>query len=299
MTARGKVHGPDDVGPEEAVAAPEIDPELARRLLPRHGAHPPLRGEGGRDLRPRARSAGFLHLYIGQEAVAVGATSAMRPDDYAIVGLPRARPLPGQGLRPPPGHGRAVRARRRAQQGQGRLDAPVRQERPTSSAATPSSAPTCRWRPGRPSPSSTGAATRSWLCYFGDGAVPEGEFHEAMNLAALWKLPVIFICENNRYAMGTSLERALAETEIWRFAGPTACRARRWTAWTCWLCARSSAGRWRGPARDRHPQPDRGPHLPVPRPLDARPGRGGVPDQGRGRAREAARPHRALPRAGA
>jgi pyruvate dehydrogenase E1 component alpha subunit len=55
------------------------------------------------------------------------------------------------------------------------------------------------------------------VCYFGDGAVPEGEFHEAMNLAALWKLPVIFLCENNRYAMGTSLERALAETEIWKF----------------------------------------------------------------------------------
>jgi len=54
-------------------------------------------------------------------------------------------------------------------------------------------------------------------CYFGDGAVPEGEFHESLNLAALWKLPVIFICENNRYAMGTSLERALAETEIWKF----------------------------------------------------------------------------------
>jgi pyruvate dehydrogenase E1 component alpha subunit len=56
------------------------------------------------------------------------------------------------------------------------------------------------------------------LCYFGDGAVPEGEFHEALNLSALWKLPVIYICENNRYAMGTSIERALARTEIWRFA---------------------------------------------------------------------------------
>jgi len=55
------------------------------------------------------------------------------------------------------------------------------------------------------------------VCYFGDGAVPEGEFHESMNLAALWKLPVIYLCENNRYAMGTALERALAETEIWKF----------------------------------------------------------------------------------
>ena len=56
------------------------------------------------------------------------------------------------------------------------------------------------------------------LCFFGDGAVPEGEFHESLNLAALWKLPVIFICENNRYAMGTAIHRALAQTEIWKFA---------------------------------------------------------------------------------
>jgi TPP-dependent pyruvate/acetoin dehydrogenase alpha subunit len=48
--------------------------------------------------------------------------------------------------------------------------------------------------------------------------VPQGEFHEALNLAALWKLPVVFICENNRYAMGTAIERALAQTEIWRYA---------------------------------------------------------------------------------
>src|SRR3989441_12776471 len=54
------------------------------------------------------------------------------------------------------------------------------------------------------------------VCYFGDGAVPEGEFHESMNLAALWKMPGIFLCENNPYAMGTPVERALAQTETWR-----------------------------------------------------------------------------------
>jgi pyruvate dehydrogenase E1 component alpha subunit len=51
-------------------------------------------------------------------------------------------------------------------------------------------------------------------CFFGDGAVAEGEFHETLNLAALWKLPVLFCCENNRYAMGTSLERAQSETDL-------------------------------------------------------------------------------------
>ncbi|MBC6445866.1 pyruvate dehydrogenase (acetyl-transferring) E1 component subunit alpha [Actinokineospora xionganensis] len=51
-------------------------------------------------------------------------------------------------------------------------------------------------------------------CLFGDGAVAEGEFHECMNLAALWRLPVLFCCENNRYAMGTALEREHAVTDL-------------------------------------------------------------------------------------
>jgi pyruvate dehydrogenase E1 component alpha subunit len=51
-------------------------------------------------------------------------------------------------------------------------------------------------------------------CFFGDGAVAEGEFHESLNLAALWRLPVLFVCENNLYAMGTALERAQSETDI-------------------------------------------------------------------------------------
>ena len=48
------------------------------------------------------------------------------------------------------------------------------------------------------------------VCFFGEGALPSGQAHEALNLAALWKLPVIFVCENNRYGMGTPSERAIA-----------------------------------------------------------------------------------------
>jgi pyruvate dehydrogenase E1 component alpha subunit len=55
---------------------------------------------------------------------------------------------------------------------------------------------------------------RVTACFFGDGAVAEGEFHESMNLAALWKLPVLFVCENNLYAMGTRIERALSLTNL-------------------------------------------------------------------------------------
>ena len=62
-------------------------------------------------------------------------------------------------------------------------------------------------------------------CFFGEGAVAEGEFHESMNLAALWKLPVLFLCENNLYAMGTALERSESQTEIHQKAAAYAVRA--------------------------------------------------------------------------
>jgi pyruvate dehydrogenase E1 component alpha subunit len=56
--------------------------------------------------------------------------------------------------------------------------------------------------------------SRVVACFFGEGAVAEGEFHESMNLAALWRLPVLFLCENNLYAMGTALERSESETDL-------------------------------------------------------------------------------------
>jgi pyruvate dehydrogenase E1 component alpha subunit len=56
--------------------------------------------------------------------------------------------------------------------------------------------------------------TRITACFFGEGAVAEGEFHESANLASLWKLPVLFLCENNLYAMGTALDRSEADTDL-------------------------------------------------------------------------------------
>ncbi len=55
---------------------------------------------------------------------------------------------------------------------------------------------------------------RVTVCFFGDGAMAEGEFHESLNLAALWRLPVLFCCENNRYAMGTALSKEHAQTDL-------------------------------------------------------------------------------------
>ncbi|MCS6948096.1 MAG: thiamine pyrophosphate-dependent enzyme, partial [Steroidobacteraceae bacterium] len=55
---------------------------------------------------------------------------------------------------------------------------------------------------------------RITACFFGEGAVAEGAFHEAMNLAALWSLPILFVCENNGYAMGTALDRSQSQTDL-------------------------------------------------------------------------------------
>jgi TPP-dependent pyruvate/acetoin dehydrogenase alpha subunit len=60
---------------------------------------------------------------------------------------------------------------------------------------------------------------RATACFFGDGAVAEGEFHESLNLAALWSLPVLFLCENNLYAMGTGLARHQAQVDVTLKAG--------------------------------------------------------------------------------
>jgi pyruvate dehydrogenase E1 component alpha subunit len=159
---------------------------------------------------------GFLHLYVGEEAVAVGATAAMRADDYAIAAYREHGHCLAKGSDP----------KRMMAELFGRIDGLSKGkggsmhlfDRSTNFLGGHAIV-------GAHLPLGAGAAfaikyrggDQVVACYFGDGAVPQGEFHEAMNLAALWKLPIVFVCENNRYAMGTSLERALAETEIWKF----------------------------------------------------------------------------------
>src|SRR5882724_402567 len=159
---------------------------------------------------------GFLHLYIGEEAVAVGTTSVLRPDDYAISAYREHGHCLAKGSDP-----KRVMAElygRRDGLSKGKGGSMHLFDRSTNFLGGHAIV-------GAHLPIAVGVAfaikyqggDQVIVCYFGDGAVPEGEFHESMNLAALWKLPVIFLCENNRYAMGTSIERALAQTEIWKF----------------------------------------------------------------------------------
>jgi len=160
---------------------------------------------------------GFLHLYIGQEAVAVGAISTLRADDYVIAGYRDHGHALARGSDP----------RRLMAELFGRRDG-VSKGKGGSMHLFDRSVNFLGGHAivGGYLPIATGVGfairyedrDRVILCFFGDGSVPQGEFHESLNLAALWKLPVVFICENNRYAMGTALHRALAQTEIHRFA---------------------------------------------------------------------------------
>jgi pyruvate dehydrogenase E1 component alpha subunit len=160
---------------------------------------------------------GFLHLYIGQEAVAVGAMSTLRPDDYTIAGYREHGHILAKG-----GDPRRVMAElfgRRDGVSKGKGGSMHMFDRSINFLGGHAIV-------GGYLPIATGVGfairyedrDRVILCFFGDGSVPQGEFHESMNLAALWKLPVVFICENNRYAMGTGIQRALAQTDISRYA---------------------------------------------------------------------------------
>ena len=156
-----------------------------------------------------AKIAGFLHLYIGEEAIAVGTIAALRPDDYAISAyrdhghcLARGSD-PGQVMAELFGKATGL-----CQGKGGSMHLVDAQRRFMGGYAIV----------GGHIPLATGLAFATkyqhldlvTVCFFGEGAVPSGQAHEAFNLAALWNLPVIFVCENNRYGMGTPVERAVA-----------------------------------------------------------------------------------------
>jgi pyruvate dehydrogenase E1 component alpha subunit len=156
---------------------------------------------------------GFVHLYSGEEAVAVGVSQALTADDSVVStyrehghALVRGLPLDavmaemyGKATGCSGGRGGSMHlfdAGRRFYGGNAIV--------------------------GGGLPLAVGLAladkmrgiSRVTACFFGDGAVAEGEFHESMNLAALWNLPVLFCCENNRYAMGTALERSHSQPNL-------------------------------------------------------------------------------------
>ncbi len=199
-----------------AAPATRLDAELARRLLTQMSLIRRFE-EKAAEMYTLGKIGGFLHLYIGQEAVAVGATSTLRPDDYAISSYREHGHCLAKGSDP-----RRVMAElfgRRDGLSKGKGGSMHLFDKGVNFLGGHAIV-------GAHLPLATGAAfairyqggDQVVLCFFGDGAVPQGEFHESLNLAALWKLPVIFLCENNRYAMGTAIHRALAQTEICRFA---------------------------------------------------------------------------------
>jgi pyruvate dehydrogenase E1 component alpha subunit len=163
----------------------------------------------------RDRIGGYLHLNIGEEATVVGLTSALQDEDYVFasyrdhgVALSLGTPVQAVmaelfGKETGVAHGRGgsmhlLDVERRFLGGWGIVGAYI----PISVGAA-----LALDYYGRPGAS---------MCLFGDGAVPTGSFHEAVNLAALWHLPCLFVITNNGYGMGTSVERSNAEPELYR-----------------------------------------------------------------------------------
>ena len=165
------------------------------------------------ELYSREKIRGFMHLYIGEEAVCAGVMEALRPEDGIVSTYREHGHALSRGI-----SGGAVMAEMFGKQegcSRGRggsmhlFDAKTRFYGGNAIV-------------GGGLPLSVGFAladkmrqqTRVTCCFFGDGAVAEGEFHETINLSALWKLPVFFVCENNRYAMGTRLDFSHSQTDL-------------------------------------------------------------------------------------
>jgi pyruvate dehydrogenase E1 component alpha subunit len=195
---------------------PEIKPHLTRQhLLDLLGGMLRIRRfeEKCAELYTLERIRGFLHLYVGEEAVAIGVMQALTGED-AVIATYREH---GHAL------ARGIPAERLMAEMYGKLEGCCR-GRGGSMHIFDASA---RFFGGNaivggelPLAVGLGLADKMsgracvTACFFGEGAMAEGAFHESINLAALWKLPVLFVCENNLYAMGTALARSESETDL-------------------------------------------------------------------------------------
>ncbi|MFF4881304.1 pyruvate dehydrogenase (acetyl-transferring) E1 component subunit alpha [Streptomyces nigra] len=165
------------------------------------------------ELYSATKIRGFVHLYIGEEAVAVGVNEALTPEDAVVAtyrehGHALARGITAEAVMAEM-YGRTTGCSGGRGGSMHLFDAGRRFYGGNAIVAG-----------GLPLAAGLALADRMrgenrvTCCFFGDGAFAEGEFHETANLAALWNLPVLFVCENNLYAMGTALERHQARTDL-------------------------------------------------------------------------------------
>lgn len=165
--------------------------------------------EAGGRLYMQGKIRGFLHLYIGEEAIAVGSISALDPDDYVISHYRDHGHALTKGMEPNVVMAELYGKATGSSGGKGGSMHLFDASRNFMGGYA---------IVGGQMPIAVGLAlavkykgeSRVVLCFFGDGAVNQGEFHESLNLASLWKLPVLFFLENNLYGMGTHVERTHA-----------------------------------------------------------------------------------------
>jgi pyruvate dehydrogenase E1 component alpha subunit len=188
------------------------DPEHARHLLQQM-----LRvrrfEEKCVELYSATKIRGFMHVYIGEEAVAAGVMATLEPDD-AVAATYREH---GHALLKGVAAGAILAEMYGYEQGccRGRGGSMHIFDAAThfygGNAIVAGGLPLAV---GLALADKMAGRSRVTVCFFGEGAVAEGEFHESLNLAALWQLPVLFCCENNLYAMGTALGRSESQTDI-------------------------------------------------------------------------------------
>jgi len=156
---------------------------------------------------------GFCHLYIGQEAVAAGVVAAARPDDYLITAYRDHAHALARGTSADACMAELFGKATGCSRGLGGSMHYFDKEHHMfgGHAIVAAHVPLAA---GMAFASKYRGEDRVTLCFFGDGAINQGAFHEALNLAALYKLPIVFICENNLFAMGTSVERSTSLKEI-------------------------------------------------------------------------------------